>query len=303
MLKALLLGILCVPGLNGCNDGTPNAPAADPNGEVRIASFSPALSRMVLDLGLADRIVGRSRYCDFLDPAIPPVGDLLEIDFETLVRVDPTHVLVQPPASGIDAQLVDLCTRRGWKLSSWRIDSIDEIETVVRELPDVLFASGSPAQMATTSKAAELLNDMAQSLSPQGEHIFAGRTLLVHHFDPVGVSGRGTYLHELVARLGGVNAAQGDGWLDLSLEDIARLNPEAIVLVMPGASMDLDANASAGALASMNIDAVRNGRIAILRHRDALTPCTAVADVADELREILVSFDGASHISAGESTR
>jgi iron complex transport system substrate-binding protein len=298
-----LLALTLAAVLKGCDGGKPAPAAADDTAaaSVRIASFSPAISRTLVDLGLADLIVGRTRYCDFLDDAIPPVGDLLEIDFETLVRVRPTHVLVQPPASGVDTELEVLCEEQGWRLATWRIDSIDEIESVVRDLPDVLFTSGSAQHVAATSKAAELLNDMAQALSPRGQNIFTGPTLLVHHIDPVGVSGRGTYLHELLARLGGTNAIQSEGWVELTLEDIARMNPQAIVLVLPSVSSDTDATAAAGALATMDIEAARTGRIAALRHRDAQTPSTAVAEVADELRGVLASFANPTH--AGESSR
>jgi ABC-type hemin transport system substrate-binding protein len=86
----------------------------------RIVSLSPALSRTLVDLGLADHVVGRTAYCASLDPAIPIVGDLYELDYERLIRLEPTHVLLQPAsATGVDPQLRRLAEERGWTIGAW----------------------------------------------------------------------------------------------------------------------------------------------------------------------------------------
>ncbi|MHC4811375.1 MAG: hypothetical protein ACYTEV_13565, partial [Planctomycetota bacterium] len=65
---------------------------------LRIVSLSPAMSRVVADMGLEAAIVGRSRFCDFLDPEIPVAGDLLRVDAERILALEPTHLLRQPPS-------------------------------------------------------------------------------------------------------------------------------------------------------------------------------------------------------------
>ena len=49
--------------------------------ELRIVSLSPAISRTLIDFGLQDRIVGRTPHCASIDPSIPVVGDLINIDY------------------------------------------------------------------------------------------------------------------------------------------------------------------------------------------------------------------------------
>lgn len=74
--------------------GTLHAPAA---GEVRIVSLVPSLTELVCELGLADRLVGRTGFC--IHPretlrAIPKVGGTKDVRMDALRELAPTHVIV-----------------------------------------------------------------------------------------------------------------------------------------------------------------------------------------------------------------
>ena len=118
-------------GLCGCRQT--RQPPAHPTGALRIVSMSPAISRTLVDFGVEDKIVGRSAWCASLDPAIPVAGDLYDVDYERLIRLDPTHVLVQPPSTGLDPTLQRLATERGWIIGRWKFDTLDDVEQMVRE--------------------------------------------------------------------------------------------------------------------------------------------------------------------------
>jgi ABC-type Fe3+-hydroxamate transport system substrate-binding protein len=63
----------------------------------RIVSLVPSLTELLFDLGLADRLVGRTRFCVHPAPAvseIASVGGTKEIDMARLLELAPTHVLV-----------------------------------------------------------------------------------------------------------------------------------------------------------------------------------------------------------------
>jgi ABC-type Fe3+-hydroxamate transport system substrate-binding protein len=164
---------------------------------------------------------------------------------------------------------------------------------MVQELPAVLYEAGSPHVAGAVARSAEILNRIASALSPgPGElQLFRGGTLMVSAVDPVMVFGSGTYLHDVLVALGGSNAASARGWATLSLEDVVRLNPQAIIIVRePGANGETDLQQVAGPLMKLDIDAVRDGRVAVLRHPDAFTPSTGIIGVASELRAILRRF-------------
>lgn len=70
-------------------------PAAED--DVRIVSLVPSLTELVCDLGLADRLVGRTGFC--IHPwetvrRIPKVGGTKDVRLEKVRALEPTHVLL-----------------------------------------------------------------------------------------------------------------------------------------------------------------------------------------------------------------
>jgi ABC-type Fe3+-hydroxamate transport system substrate-binding protein len=66
-------------------------------GDFRIVSLVPSITELVCDLGLAERLVGRTGFC--VHPRerlrrIPKVGGTKDIDVGKLRRLGPTHVIV-----------------------------------------------------------------------------------------------------------------------------------------------------------------------------------------------------------------
>ncbi|MHC4588859.1 MAG: ABC transporter substrate-binding protein, partial [Planctomycetota bacterium] len=281
---AILFGAAVWSVIGGCQCSS--EPREQPAAAPRIVSLSPALSRTLLDLGLGDLIVGRSAFCGTLSADIPVVGNLYEVDYERLIRLDPTHVLIQPPAAGPDPQLQRLAGRHGWTIAPWTINTIEDIEQVIRDLPGVLYPDRADEQAMAAGRAAAVLNDIAAALSPARGRSWHGRTLLVSDTEPVWVFGHGTYLHDVLAALGGANAVDAEGWVELSLEDVVRLDPEAIVIVRDHGSSDVDLIEAAGPLARIDTAASRHGRIAVLWHPDAKLPSSGIVGVAKEMRRV-----------------
>ena len=270
---------------------TRDAGAPTPPPGPRVVSLSPALSRTLVDLGLVDRIVGRSRYCRMLPQDIPVVGDLYDLDYERLIRLEPTHILVQPPSSpGLDPRLERLARQRGWTLGQWKIDTIEDIARVIRELPETLFARDEPRLTESESRATELLRALTAAVAPGGPDLWPGSTLLVADPESLFVFGRETYLDEILTGLGARNAAPLSGWATLSVEDVLRLDPGAIIVVLDGETPPGDPLEAAGAVGRLDTTARREGRIAVLHHPDAKLPSSGLIGVAEELRRVLESL-------------
>ncbi len=68
-----------------------------PTSDARIISLVPSLSELVFDLGLGDRLVGRTQFCihpaDKID-AVPSVGGTKKVNMERVLALNPTHVLL-----------------------------------------------------------------------------------------------------------------------------------------------------------------------------------------------------------------
>ena len=248
-------------------------------GERRIVSFSPALTRTLQLLELDGDLVGCTRYCPVEPDSTPLVGDLLEIDREQVLRLAPTHILIQPPAAGIDRGLVDLSQEYGWSVGAFpSLDTLDAVESMVRELPALLEPDG-PARDALTARAEGILRSMRGAIdAPQ---IATGRVLLLHAVEPISAFGQSTYLHEILERTGATNVVSAAGWATLSREDLVRLDPDAIVLIRGSDGGEIDLSA---ALDGLGLRAVDAGSIAVLRHDDAFLPSPALGEVSRALR-------------------
>jgi substrate-binding family protein len=77
--------------------GTVHPPAGRDGEEVRIVSLVPSLTELLCDLGLSDRLVGRTGFC--IHPretirGIPKVGGTKDVDVEKVRALQPTHVLL-----------------------------------------------------------------------------------------------------------------------------------------------------------------------------------------------------------------
>ncbi|MBO6520322.1 MAG: ABC transporter substrate-binding protein [Rhodospirillales bacterium] len=73
--------------------GNTHPPAPD----ARVVSLVPSLTELMFDLGLAERLVGRTHYCIHPDDrvsAVPSVGGTKKIKMDRVRELAPTHVLV-----------------------------------------------------------------------------------------------------------------------------------------------------------------------------------------------------------------
>ena len=264
-------------------------------GQLRIVSLSPAISRTLVDFELQHQIVGRSQFCTALDASIPIVGDLGKVDYEQLIRIRPTHILLQPPASGVDHKLEELATSRSWKMGKWPfLNGVDDITRLIEELPHVLYSPDTDELTEALAHSAALLQSLNRALELGGKRVFNGRVLMLSSLEPVMAFGRDTYLHDILIRFGGENAVSAKGWVQLSMEDVVRVNPDAVLLVVD--SPPESAPRAAAALASfqdLDIVAAREKRLAVMAHRDALLPSSGIIKVALIMRDGLHEFTDA----------
>jgi iron complex transport system substrate-binding protein len=271
----------------------------------RIVSLSPAITASVVALGIGDHVVGRTPWCDSVGSSVPIVGDLNDFDAERLVRLNPTHLLVQPPRTGLDPALAQLAKGRGWVLFAEPLDDVEDIRGVLRALPAVLGGGDPVLRARLEGKAADLDATILAALEGAGGDgpATASPVLLLFSVDPPRAFGPGSYLGDLLERLGGRNALDVQGYPELSMEDVVRLDPRTIVLVRTVDPSEGDDPLSA--LRALDVAAVRDDRLRVLVHPAALTPGPAVAELSRALARTLALTAGAvaPTRSAGASGR
>jgi iron complex transport system substrate-binding protein len=277
----------------GCGREAP-APEVAPSGTaapqrasspMRIVSLSPAITRTLIDLGLGGAIVGRTPFCEGLPEEVPAVGSLLELDYERLLATRPTHVLVQPPAGGLDPELERLAALRGWTLRAWSLATIADVERLLEDLGalviDAARARALPecdaveaARRAGARRAALWL------LRARGPGADAPRVAILFGREAFAGIGTGTFLGELLEGIGRRNAIVSAGYPETSLEDLATLRADAILLLVDGPD-------DGGAALARLRGALPRTPIAAARLPNALLPSSALDDVALELDWLL----------------
>ncbi len=257
--KFNLLGVILCCSILACS----RTPTEQPEG-VRIISLSPGITATVVDIGYGDLVIGRSSFCAAVDRKIPVVGDLLQVDYERLLRLAPSDVFVQSTSSGVDSHLAQLAEDGHFALHDWRVDRLSDIQKLHRELSKLLGGEEKKLEISFNQEMSQVpASILIMTTGSQGT---AGICF-----------GRETYLGDLLELMGGTNALQQDGWVMLSLEDIGKLNPELIVVV---ADTEI-AESSLGAIKSLQIP------FTPFVHADALIPSSKIVDVANALQQIV----------------
>ncbi len=292
VLAAILLGAMVLL-LPACRRA---APADAPAQRLRIICLSPAVTDMLVALELGDRIVGRDAYEEQLPDSVPRVGDLTSVNLEAVLALNPTDIILQAGRAGAPPRLESIAAERGWRFINLQIDGLDDAQLALRRVVEELsFAGDDQSQrVAARRRATELLAEMDAALAslPAATTARLGPVLLLYFTDPPSAFGPGSYLSDMLARLGADNALTGGAWQELDLERVAAIDPWAIIVVKPGASPQQteDPQSLLGSVGRLNLTCARAGRIAVLRHERALLPGASLIEAARELRDILESL-------------
>jgi len=260
---------------------------AHETGDIRIAAIGPGVGVILRDLGLEQYIVGRHGFDMALDPSIPVCGDLMGIDYEALLAARPTHVYLEWGQPEAPERLSAMAESKGWNVQLLRLASLQEIRACVEDVAE------------TFGVESELVERMDHAWSSRpGNLDRVGRVLLLVQTNPPAALGPGSYHHDILERIGGVGVLQDAApFVTMDVEDVLRIDPDAIVLVAPR-PRDTSAIVHSpqqivemlGPLSGRGLAAVEHGRVAVIDDPLCQTASTALIGFADELAEILARW-------------
>lgn len=248
--------------------------------EIRLAVLSPALADTLHALGHADLIVGRQQYDRFTDAAVPVVGDLTGINYESMIRANPTHIVAQKTEAGLPARLMRMAEDRGWEV----------IELPLLTLDDVLGSIKALDRLTGGSELAEALVEKFDATL--GLELSLGRTAVVASSRPLAVIGPGAFHWELVERIGGEPIPEsGAAYLTLDAESLAALAPETIIVLAPGGAETMGAAEALGAAAGLDMPALENGRMIVVTDPRCMLPSVSLLRVIEQIQAGFAAFD------------
>jgi iron complex transport system substrate-binding protein len=270
--KSVLVVIAAMTALAAvmCSRGQ-TAPAASTDLR-RVVSVTPATTEAMFALGAGDRVVGRSRFCDWPPKAakLPTVGGFVDVDLEAILQLRPDLVVGSSgPAS---TRLANQLGARG--IATWFpiLDSFASIDTMLLGLGDRTGHETDARQIVEQVDARALAVERAVSADPPR------RVLMVLDVTPPVAVGPKSFADEMIRRARGVNVlTDGGPWQTLGIERIIELDPDVVV----------DASAEPGGASSgitpqapgwRDVRAVQQGRVVTMTDTRVLRPGPRVAE-------------------------
>ena len=192
----------------------------------RIVSVAPSVTEILFALGLGDRVVGVSAYCQFPPEALKKekIGGYINPSLEKIVALKPD--LVMGIAEGDLKSFVDKLA--GLKIPVYIANpqNVAEVVTSIQKIGEVTFSSPYARKIAGGMK--ERIQEIQNRV--RGRPQF--RVLHILNFDPLISAGKGTFVDDLIRLGGGRNLAEkAQGrYPRFSMEEVLAQDPEVILL-------------------------------------------------------------------------
>jgi iron complex transport system substrate-binding protein len=190
----------------------------------RIISLAPSNTEILFALGLGEKVVGVTDWCDHPLEALDKekVGSYDTPDIEKIVALTPDLILV---AYGTTMDVINNLVGLGLTVFGIKTtdldDVLDDIKTVGEITDKEVEAQALTSEMAAGIKA---VTDKTSELEERPRVFY-----IVWH-DPLWTAGSGTFIHELIEKGGGVNICQNlTGYTTISIEEVVARNPEVII--------------------------------------------------------------------------
>ncbi len=203
----------------GCHKQSPDTQTPHP----RLITYSPAITRIVFDMGLGDYVVGVTHFCQ-LPPGEqrPRIGDNLNVQVEPILSVHPDIILAQIAEKNFAAlRQINSSIR----IENFRFDNLQDIASAMQRIGEIVNRPeiGNQARQNFLQKLDQVRQRVADLPKP--------RVIFVIDYKAPSGAGRNTFVHEMIERANGINllAADYDLWKKVSLEKILALDPEVLI--------------------------------------------------------------------------
>ena len=225
----------------------------------KIISLAPSNTEILYAIGLGDKLVGVTEYCDYPEEAKqkPQIGGYSTVDIEKVVEIEPDLVLATRIHEG---EVIPLLESYGLTVVVLAPKTVEEIIESIDLIGQVTGKGEEASQLTLEMEArVKMITDRTAVLpEEQKPNVF-----YVLWYDPLTTAGSGSRIHDLIVKAGGNNIA-GDlsDYPDISLETVISMNPQVIIAdVGHGAGEDLNYQYVLNEKRFEDVDARRNNRV------------------------------------------
>lgn len=272
----------------GC--GVPAPTADDDAAPRRIVSMAPSLTETLFALGLGDRVVGVTRFCDHPPRArtLPTVGGYLDPSYEAIVSLRPDLVVLMQSHGDVERRLESL------GIATLRTDQ-ERLAGVLESIHDIAARCGVP------ERGDRLVHDLSMRMNRVrvavagqplvGTLVSVGRPAARGAVSSVWAAGRDTFYSDALEIAGGRNVVETTGvtYPEIGREGLLALDPEVIVEVVPGTGPAAVPTATVheewSAFAAL--PAVASGHVEVLAGNAYVRPGPRIMDLVEAMARAL----------------
>ncbi len=278
-------GLLALPALLvlvACGAPAPQAPPA----AQRVVAVAPAVVEILFSLGVGDRVVGVGDHVDWPPEAAgrPRLGGLFDPRLEVLAGLRPDLAVLLPSEAPLEEQLEKL----GVEVLEVRTETLADVEAAVATIAGRLGVEEAGEEFLAGWRAA-----LAPDPLPTRPRVLLSLGRQPGRPAGVLVAGGGTFLDELLGRLGAVNvfADAGLTYPEVGLEEILRRAPEAILELQPAPGQG-SVDVVQGWMPYDQLPAVASGCVRTIAGSHVLLPGPRLPRLYAELRRALDGCGG-----------
>ena len=251
----------------------------------RIVSLAPSNTEILFALGLGDRVVGVTEFCNYPEEAKtkPKIGGFSTVDIEKVVYLEPDLVL----AAEIHSKtVIPALEKLGLTVLALAPVSLDEVTG------NITLVGRVTGQDKVASKLVDDLRRRIEAVANKTQDLALDqrpRVLYLTWHDPLWTAGKDTLADEIITKAGGQNIAydlSGDKVIDL--ETVLHRNPQVIIAAVGmGAGEDLTWQYVTTEPRLKNTEALLNNRVYKIDGDLIHRPAPRIVDALEQVAQFI----------------
>lgn len=191
----------------------------------RIVSLAPSNTEVLFALGLGDRVVGVTEFCNYPEAAKakPKIGGFSTVDIERVVALEPDLIV----ATTIHKEtVIPALEELGLTVVALAPKTLDGVLANITLVGEVTGKNQEATRLVSAlEKRIKAITDKTVAVAERP------RILYLTWHDPLWTTGSGTIEDDLINKAGGENIAHDlTGHKTIDLETVIRRNPQVIVV-------------------------------------------------------------------------
>ncbi|CUS97647.1 cobalamin-binding protein [Candidatus Kryptobacter tengchongensis] len=192
----------------------------------RIVSLAPSITEILFFLGLGDRVVGVTRYCNFPPEAQRKrvIGGVIDPNYEIIASLKPDLIIMT--VEGNTREAFDKLSELGFKIFVTNPRNFDGILKTILDFGKICGVEARANYLVDSLKLElEKIKDVNTGKKKP-------KILVLISLNPLMSAGKNTFINEIIERAGGVNVAGKlkQNYPIFSREEILKVNPDMIIL-------------------------------------------------------------------------